>query len=94
MEHYLSLFVKSIFIENMALSSSLVCVHSLRFQRKFQPPIGLGIAVIVVLGIAVPANQLVYNPYLKDGALVEGIDLSFLRFIIFIGVIAALVQNP
>ncbi|MGL5310947.1 MAG: NADH:ubiquinone reductase (Na(+)-transporting) subunit E, partial [Plesiomonas shigelloides] len=53
---------------------------------------GLGIAVTVVLGIAVPVNNLVFNLILKDGALVAGVDLSFLSFITFIGVIAALVQ--
>lgn len=53
---------------------------------------GLGIAVTVVLGISVPANNLVYNLVLRDGALVEGVDLSFLNFITFIGVIAAIVQ--
>lgn len=53
---------------------------------------GLGVAVTVVLGISVPANNLVYNLLLRDGALMEGVDLSFLNFITFIGVIAALVQ--
>lgn len=53
---------------------------------------GLGIAVIVVLTISVPVNNLVYNLVLKPDALVEGVDLSFLNFITFIGVIAALVQ--
>nr|ELR5211252.1 NADH:ubiquinone reductase (Na(+)-transporting) subunit E [Providencia rettgeri] len=48
--------------------------------------------VTVVLGISVPANNLVYNLVLRDGAIAEGIDLSFLNFITFIGVIAALVQ--
>jgi hypothetical protein len=53
---------------------------------------GLGVAVIVVQTVAVPANNLIYNYVLKDGALVSGLDLSFLSFITFIGVIAALVQ--
>ncbi|MGR5150230.1 NADH:ubiquinone reductase (Na(+)-transporting) subunit E, partial [Photobacterium alginatilyticum] len=52
----------------------------------------LGVAVTVVLAIAVPANNLIYNLLLKDGAIVSGVDLSFLNFITFIGVIAALVQ--
>ncbi|WP_025538930.1 NADH:ubiquinone reductase (Na(+)-transporting) subunit E, partial [Vibrio parahaemolyticus] len=52
----------------------------------------LGVAVVVVLTIAVPVNNLVYNLVLKENALVEGVDLSFLNFITFIGVIAALVQ--
>ena len=65
------------------------------FSCGFQESIDcirLGIAVIVVLGISVPVNQLVYNLVLRDGALVDGVDLSFLNFITFIGVIAALVQ--
>ncbi|KIE93817.1 putative Na(+)-translocating NADH-quinone reductase subunit E [Actinobacillus pleuropneumoniae] len=92
MEHYLSLFVKSVFIENMALSFFLGMCTFLAVSKKVSTAFGLGIAVIVVLGIAVPANQLVYTHVLKDGALVEGVDLSFLNFITFIGVIAALVQ--
>lgn len=92
MEHYLSLFVKSIFIENMALSFFLGMCTFLAVSKKISTAFGLGIAVTVVLGIAVPVNQLVYSLILKDGALVDGVDLSFLRFITFIGVIAAIVQ--
>ena len=92
MEHYISLFVKSVFIENMALSFFLGMCTFLAVSKKVSTAFGLGIAVIVVLGIAVPANQLVYSLILKDGALVEGVDLTFLNFITFIGVIAALVQ--
>lgn len=91
MEHYLSLFVKSVFIENMALSFFLGMCTFLAVSKKVSTAIGLGIAVTFVLGISVPANQLVYS-LLKDGALVEGVDLTFLKFITFIGVIAALVQ--
>ena len=92
MEHYLSLFVKSIFIENMALSFFLGMCTFLAVSKKISTAFGLGVAVTVVLAISVPANQLVYSLVLKDGALVEGVDLSFLKFITFIGVIAALVQ--
>lgn len=92
MEHYLSLFVKSVFIENMALSFFLGMCTFLAVSKKVSTAFGLGIAVIVVLGIAVPANQIVYENVLKDGALIEGVDLTFLNFITFIGVIAALVQ--
>lgn len=92
MEHYISLFVKSVFIENMALSFFLGMCTFLAVSKKVSTSFGLGIAVIVVLGIAVPVNQIVYTHILKDGALVEGVDLSFLNFITFIGVIAALVQ--
>lgn len=92
MEHYLSLLVRSIFIENMALSFFLGMCTFLAVSKKVKTSFGLGVAVIVVLTIAVPVNNLVYNLLLKDGALVQGVDLSFLNFITFIGVIAALVQ--
>ena len=92
MEHYLSIFVKSIFIENMALTFFLGMCTFLAVSKKISTAFGLGVAVTVVLAISVPANQLVYSLILKDGALMEGVDLSFLRFITFIGVIAALVQ--
>ena len=62
------------------------------FFKKVKTAMGLEIAVIVVQTVAVPANNLIYNYVLKDGALVSGLDLSFLSFITFIGVIAALVQ--
>ncbi|APC10683.1 MULTISPECIES: NADH:ubiquinone reductase (Na(+)-transporting) subunit E [Providencia] len=92
MEHYISLFVKSIFIENMALAFFLGMCTFLAVSKNVKTAFGLGIAVTVVLGISVPANNLVYNLVLRDGAIAEGIDLSFLNFITFIGVIAALVQ--
>lgn len=92
MEHYLSLFVKSVFIENMALSFFLGMCTFLAVSKKISTALGLGIAVTVVLGISVPANQLVYEHILKDGALAKGVDLSFLGFIAYIGVIAAIVQ--
>ncbi|MCP2040972.1 Na+-transporting NADH:ubiquinone oxidoreductase subunit E [Neisseria sp. HSC-16F19] len=88
----MSIFVKAIFIENMALSFFLGMCTFLAVSKKISTAFGLGIAVTVVLAISVPANQLVYSLVLKDGALMEGVDLSFLRFITFIGVIAALVQ--
>ncbi|MFH0229751.1 NADH:ubiquinone reductase (Na(+)-transporting) subunit E [Vibrio diabolicus] len=92
MEHYISLLVKSIFIENMALSFFLGMCTFLAVSKKVKTSFGLGVAVVVVLTIAVPVNNLVYNLVLRDNALVEGVDLSFLNFITFIGVIAALVQ--
>ncbi|MBD8511785.1 NADH:ubiquinone reductase (Na(+)-transporting) subunit E [Photobacterium sp. WH77] len=92
MEHYISLLVRSIFIENMALSFFLGMCTFLAVSKKVKTSFGLGIAVTVVLTIAVPMNNLVYNLLLKDGAIVEGVDLTFLNFITFIGVIAALVQ--
>lgn len=92
MEHYISLFVKAIFIENMALAFFLGMCTFLAVSKNVKTAFGLGIAVTVVLGISIPANNLVYNLILRDGAIAEGIDLSFLNFITFIGVIAALVQ--
>ncbi|MDN3681382.1 NADH:ubiquinone reductase (Na(+)-transporting) subunit E [Vibrio tapetis] len=92
MEHYISLLVKSIFIENLALSFFLGMCTFLAVSKKVKTSFGLGVAVIVVLTIAVPVNNLLYNLVLKDSALVAGVDLSFLNFITFIGVIAALVQ--
>ena len=92
MEHYISLLVKSIFIENMALSFFLGMCTFLAVSKKVKTSFGLGVAVVVVLTIAVPVNNLVYTHILKENALVEGVDLSFLNFIAFIGVIAALVQ--
>ncbi|CZF77367.1 Na(+)-translocating NADH-quinone reductase subunit E [Grimontia celer] len=92
MEHYISLLVRSIFIENLALSFFLGMCTFLAVSKKVKTSFGLGVAVIVVLSVAVPVNNLIYNLVLKNGAIVEGVDLSFLNFITFIGVIAALVQ--
>ncbi len=92
MEHYISLLVRSIFIENMALSFFLGMCTFLAVSKKVKTSFGLGVAVTVVLTISVPVNNLVYNLVLKPDALAEGVDLSFLNFITFIGVIAALVQ--
>jgi len=96
MEHYLSLFVRSIFIENMALAFFLGMCTFLAVSKKVKTSMGLGVAVIVVLGIAVPVNQIIYFNLLAPGALewagFGDADLSFLGFITFIGVIAALVQ--
>ncbi len=96
MEHYLSLFVRAVFIENMALSFFLGMCTFLAVSKKVSTAFGLGVAVIVVLTLAVPVNQLIYANILAPGALtwagLPSADLSFLQFITFIGVIAALVQ--
>lgn len=101
MEHFISLFVKTIFIENIALTFFLGMCTFLAVSKKVDTAMGLGVAVVVVLGIAVPANQVIYQLVLAPGALdsvmgitdpMQSIDLSFLSFITFIGVIAALVQ--
>jgi Na+-transporting NADH:ubiquinone oxidoreductase subunit E len=96
MEHLLSLAVKSIFIENMALAFFLGMCSFMAMSKKINAAIGLGIAVIVVQVLTVPANNLILTYLLKEDALawlgVTGIDLTFLSFISFIGVIAAIVQ--
>ena len=96
MEVLLSIFVESIFIKNMALSFFLGMCTFLAISKKVDAAIGLGIAVVVVLGVTVPVNNLLFNYLLKDGALawagMPEVDLSFLGLICYIGVIAALVQ--
>ena len=96
MEYYLSLFVRSIFIENMALSFFLGMCTFLAVSKKIQAALGLGIAVIVVLSITVPVNNLIYHYLLADGAMawagLDEVDLSFLGLLSYIGVIAAMVQ--
>jgi len=99
MEHYLSLFIRSIFIENMALGFFLGMCTFIAISKKIEAAIGLGIAVIVVLTITVPINNLIYHGLLAEGALawtgVESlatVDLSFLGLLSYIGVIAAIVQ--
>jgi Na+-transporting NADH:ubiquinone oxidoreductase subunit E len=96
MEHLLSLFVKSVFIENMALAFFLGMCSFMAMSKKIKAAIGLGIAVIVVQVLTIPANNLILTYLLKEDALawagITGVDLSFLSFISFIGVIAAIVQ--
>ena len=92
LEHYLSLFVKSIFIENMALSFFLGMCTFLAVSKKVTTSVGLGLAVVMVQILAVPANNLINTYVLKPDALIQGLDLSFLSFITWIGVIAAIVQ--
>lgn len=91
-EHYISLFVRAIFIENMALAFFLGMCTFLAVSKKVTTSAGLGMAVIMVQVLAVPVNNLINTYVLKPDALVEGLDLSFLSFITYIGVIAALVQ--
>ncbi len=92
LEHYLSLLVKSIFIENMALAFFLGMCTFLAVSKKVSTSMGLGLAVVLVQVLAVPVNNLVNTYVLKADALVPGLDLSFLSFITYIGVIAAIVQ--
>jgi len=96
MEALLSLLVKSIFVENMALAFFLGMCTFIAVSKKIETALGLGIAVIVVQVITVPANNLILNYLLKEDALswlgITGVDLTFLGLISYIGVIAALVQ--
>ncbi len=96
METYVSLFIKAVFVENLALAFFLGMCTFLAVSKKIETAFGLGVAVVVVQGITVPANNLIYNYLLKEGALswagLPDIDLSFLGLISYIGVIAAMVQ--
>ena len=98
LQHYLSLFVKSVFVENMALSFFLGMCSLLAVSKKVSNAVGLGIAVTFVLGITVPLNNVLLHTVLRDGALawlhpaLATVDLSFLVFLSFIGTIAALTQ--
>lgn len=96
LEHYLSIFVKSVFIENMALAFFLGMCTFLAVSKKVSTAIGLGIAVVAVQTITVPANNLIFQYLLKPGALAwagfPDTDLSFLGLISYIAMIAAIVQ--
>ena len=98
LEHYLSLAVKAMFVENMALAFFLGMCSFLAVSRQVKTAFGLGVAVIFVLTITVPMNNLIYTWLLQPGALawlhpgLTGQDLSFLGFLTYIGTIAAMVQ--
>jgi len=96
MEYYLSLLVRSVFIDNIALSLFLGMCTFIALSKKIDAAIGLGIAVIVVQTITVPVNNLLLTYLLSEGALawagLPEVDLSFLVYLCFIGVIAAMVQ--
>jgi len=96
MGEYTGLLIQSIFIENLALSFFLGMCTFLAVSKKIETALGLGVAVIVVQGITVPVNNLIFQFLLKPGALswagLPELDLGFLGFIAYIGVIAAFVQ--
>ncbi len=96
LEHYISLLIKSIFIENIALALFLGMCTFLAVSRRVDTSVGLGIAVVVVQTITIPVNNLIYNTFLREGALswagLDNVDLTFLGLITYIGVIAAMVQ--
>ena len=97
-EHYLSLAVKAIFVENMALAFFLGMCSFLAVSKKVNTAIGLGSAVIFVLAVTVPMNNLIFRYLLEPGAMawlhpsLADYDLSFLGFLCYIGTIAAMVQ--
>ena len=92
MEHLLSLFVRSIFVDNMIFAFFLGMCSYLAVSKNVKTALGLGIAVTFVLIVTLPVNYLLENYVLKADALIEGVDLSFLAFILFIAVIAGIVQ--
>ncbi len=96
MAHYLNIIFRSIFIENMPLSFFLGMCTFLAISKKVKTAVGLGTAVLVIMVITLPLNNLVLNYILKPGALswtgLANIDLTFLGYLIYIGIIAAVVQ--
>jgi len=98
LEHYLSLFIKAVFVENILLAYFLGMCSFLAVSKKVETALGLGLAVTFVLTITVPANWAIHEYLLKEGALTwlsadfASVDLSFLNFITFIATIAAMVQ--
>jgi len=96
LEHYLSLATKAVFVENIALAFFLGMCSFLAVSRKVSTAIGLGAAVIFVLGITVPLNQILTNGLLKQGSLtwlgMPDVNLGFLTYLTLIGTIAAVVQ--
>ncbi|EKF41945.1 NADH:ubiquinone oxidoreductase subunit E [Nitratireductor indicus C115] len=90
------LFLRAAFVENMPLSLFLGLCTFLALSRRTETAIGLGVAMIAVMGVTVPLNQLIYNALLMPGAWswagMPEVDLSYLSLIAFIGVIAATVQ--
>ncbi len=95
-EHYLSLIIRSIFVENIILSVFLGLCTVVAISKNLASSIGIGIAVIIVLVITVPINNLIYHYVLAKHALswagLGSIDLSFLSYVVYIGVTATIVQ--
>ena len=96
MQHYVNIIINSVFIENILLIYFLGMCSFLSISKKVETSIGLGLAVMFVLSITAPANWAINEYLLADGALswagLEHINLDFLQFIVFISVIAAMVQ--
>ena len=92
MEHFFSLFVRSIFVDNMVFAFFLGMCSYLAVSKNVKTAIGLGLAVTFVELITLPVNYLLQTKVLGNGAIIEGVDLTFLAFILFIAVIAGIVQ--
>ena len=96
MEHYINIFIKAVFVENIVLVFFLGMCTFLAISKRIETAAGLGLAVIVVMMLSVPLNNLIYFTLLRDGALhwagLPDLDLSFLGLVTYIGVIAAMVQ--
>jgi Na+-transporting NADH:ubiquinone oxidoreductase subunit E len=96
MSHLFDIFIRAVLIENLALAFFLGMCTFLAVSKQIKTTLGLGAAMIVVEGISVPLNNLIYNYLLRDGALAWAglghLDFSFLGLISYIGVIAAMVQ--
>jgi len=96
LEHLLSLFIRSVFIENMALAFFLGMCTFLAISKQMKAAMGLSVAVVVTMAITTPLNNLVYRYLMSDGALawagLPEIDISFLGLVCYIGIIAAAVQ--
>ena len=92
MEHLFSLFVRSIFVDNMIFAFFLGMCSYLAVSKNVKTALGLGVAVIFVLLITVPVDYLLQTKVLGPNCIAPGVDLSFLSFILFIAVIAGIVQ--
>ena len=92
MEHAISLFFRSIFVDNMIFAYFLGMCSYLAVSKNVKTSLGLGLAVTFVLLITVPVDYLLQTKVLGPDCLIEGVDLSYLSFILFIAVIAGIVQ--
>ncbi len=96
LEHYLNIFIKAVFVENIILVFFLGMCTFLAVSKRVETAIGLGMAVIMMMTLSVPINNAIYHYLLRDGAWawagLPDLDLSFLGLVTYIGVIAAMVQ--
>ena len=92
MDHLISLFVRSIFVDNMIFAFFLGMCSYLAVSKNVKTALGLGVAVTFVLLVTVPVDYALQKYVLGPNAIVDGVDLSFLAFILFIAVIAGIVQ--